>query len=913
MKKGFFIVLVLLISLSATFVVAQESSPVIVVKSFSPHEIHEVGLHSVSAGLTTVGLGELVYLASRDSSSYTWSIINQPEGSTVTLDSTDKIMTTFRPDATGQFEIQLSTTGGDTSIVITSATFVGAGIPEDVAADPYESGCSCHDMKVTEWAETGHATLFQLGIDGIASDHYGESCISCHTAGFNTDPEADNGGFDDVAKELGWVFPDTLKPGNWDDLKTNYKKLAKLGSVQCENCHGPAGEHRKDFKPEKMAVSMNSGLCAVCHDEPWRHIHNQQWNKSAHNYDQWEGAHGAPTRSFCQPCHSGSGLVEYLGGGTKYDPNNPGNVSCAACHDPHTAEKRKAKAVVLNNGLPIAWGGNGQLCMTCHKSRRDAVPYAEKYVDHFGPHLSPQTDMLAGANAITFGLHIPSSTHRDVITNSCVDCHMAPTPGSGTEPAEGQEGRDEIGEHTFAMSWDGGTPDETSDDVDNVIACTNCHNIAAFADLKARKDVDGDGTVESAQDEIHGLLHDVGMMLPPIGEPDVEVTAEYNKIQLKAAYNYLFVEEDGSHGYHNFQYAVGLLKVSKAALMYGVLSAGQIAGVADVPNDQGKQVRVSWTRFGGDGVSDNPVKTYAVLRRIDAPMAVVKNNNKNMIESFEEMTSLINTVSPGTQVALEDGGWDVVGVVPAAAADKYNSVVPTLYDSTKDAGVQFSVFKVMGITAMPAVNAITAADSGYSIDNLAPAPPVNLVGSIEDEGVQLVWDESIDADFKYFSVYRSETKNFDPASVEVLAKTSETTYVDATIEAGKTYYYKVTATDFSGNEGTASAEATILVTGINGEMAIPTEFVLNQNFPNPFNPTTVIRFGLPGVQQVTIKIYDIRGSLVRTLAQGRFSAGYHNLTWDGRDETGQIVSAGTYIYQIVSASEKISKKMVFLK
>ncbi|MBN2413949.1 T9SS type A sorting domain-containing protein [candidate division KSB1 bacterium] len=912
MKKGFFTALVFVISLCTTFVVAQAANPIIVVESFSPAEIHELGLHSVSGGLTTVGTGELVYLSALDSSSYTWSIIDQPDGSAATLDSTDTRMTTFRPDVTGQFEIQLSTTEGDTTVVITSSTFVGAGIPEECVADPYESGCFCHNTKVTEWAASGHAYLFQLGIEGkdSPSSHYNEGCIECHTLGFNTDPEAVNGGFDDVALEVGWEFPETLKEGNWADLKTNYRKLAKLASIQCENCHGPASEHRYDFKPEKMAVSVDAGVCHVCHDEPWRHKNSKQWKNSVHNFDQL-GSH--PTNSGCQPCHSGSGLVEYLGG-SKWNPNNPGNVSCAACHDPHTAELREAKPVVLENGVAIDFGGEGLLCMTCHHDRRDAPVYAEEYHSRFGPHHSPQTDMLAGTNAITFGLHIPSSTHRDAIPNSCVDCHMAPTPGSGVEPAEGQYGRDYIGEHSFAMSWDGGTPDDESDDIDNVIACERCHGaLTTFDDIKAREDYDGNGKIEGVRVELKGIHDQVGMLLPPVGEPSVSVTSSYNKIQLKAAYNHAFIEDDASFGMHNYQFAIGLMKVSKAALEYGILSAGQILGVADIPNDQGKQVRVSWDRFGGDGVSDNPVRTYAVLRRIDAPMAVIKKNNKNLIESFEAMASLTDNVTPGTQVALEDGGWDVVGIVPAAAAEQYNAVVPTLYDSTKDAGVQFSVFRVMAITGMPAINAVSAPDSGYSIDNLAPAPPANVAGTIIEAGAELTWDESIDADFKYFTVYRSMSKNFNPANAEAIAKISETRYVDATIEAGKTYYYKVTATDFAGNEGLGSSEVTVIVMGIYSENAIPTEFILNQNYPNPFNPSTVIRFGLPGVQQVTVKIYDIRGSLVRTLAQGRFSAGYHNLTWDGRDESGQLVSAGTYIYQIVSASEKISKKMVFLK
>ena len=69
------------------------------------------------------------------------------------------------------------------------------------------------------------------------SSHYNSGCIQCHVVGYDTDPLAVNGGFDDVAASLDppWTFPDELVPGNWDAMDP---KLQNLSNIQCENCHG---------------------------------------------------------------------------------------------------------------------------------------------------------------------------------------------------------------------------------------------------------------------------------------------------------------------------------------------------------------------------------------------------------------------------------------------------------------------------------------------------------------------------------------------------------------------------------------------------------------------------------------------------------------------------------------------------
>jgi hypothetical protein len=83
---------------------------------------------------------------------------------------------------------------------------------------------------------------------------------------------------------------------------------------------------------------------------------------------------------------------------------------------------------------------------------------------------------------------------------------------------------------------------------------------------------------------------------------------------------------------------------------------------------------------------------------------------------------------------------------------------------------------------------------------------------------------------------------------------------------------------------------------------LPTEFTLKANYPNPFNPETVIEYGLPEAGDVQLQIVNLLGQTVRTLVSGPQDAGWHNAVWDGRNVSGQQVSSGTYLYRIVVTS-----------
>ncbi|MHB8080525.1 MAG: FlgD immunoglobulin-like domain containing protein, partial [Candidatus Krumholzibacteriia bacterium] len=86
-----------------------------------------------------------------------------------------------------------------------------------------------------------------------------------------------------------------------------------------------------------------------------------------------------------------------------------------------------------------------------------------------------------------------------------------------------------------------------------------------------------------------------------------------------------------------------------------------------------------------------------------------------------------------------------------------------------------------------------------------------------------------------------------------------------------------------------------------------------KNYPNPFNPSTKIEFTLPRAGQVELKIYNVRGELVKTLLNETRNAGTQSVVWDGRSSTGGSVSSGVYFYSLKAGSYEKMEKMTLVK
>jgi flagellar hook assembly protein FlgD len=95
--------------------------------------------------------------------------------------------------------------------------------------------------------------------------------------------------------------------------------------------------------------------------------------------------------------------------------------------------------------------------------------------------------------------------------------------------------------------------------------------------------------------------------------------------------------------------------------------------------------------------------------------------------------------------------------------------------------------------------------------------------------------------------------------------------------------------------------------------AVPSDFRLGQSRPNPFNPSTTIDYDLPASVTVTLRIYDLLGREIRTLVNELQIAGFHQVVWDGRDQRGNRVGSGVYLYTMTAGAFVETRKMTLLK
>lgn len=574
----------------------------LVLRPVTPGDIAAYKLPSttdVSGGLLNVGLGQPAYLEAQiniavpasDISGVTWTLQSKPSGSqaTITESPLTAAMPVFEPSdrltlqVAGRALLRPDVTGGyQISVTVTTKSNGSATVAQTIFGATYAgiSACTeCHDgsyatlNKVASWQKTAHANVFTQGITGVFIQtinypQYPSTCYPCHTVGYDVNATEANGGFSSLMQQLNWTTPASLVPSNWGSGPTAIPQaLQNVANVQCENCHGAGGMHASDGgTPFEITVPSSTGACAQCHDEPSTHIKFAEWSNSMHAVTTTDPAGNAT----CVGCHTANGFIGRIAGATTVDTTY-GAIDCRTCHEPHGETQpstathliRTMAPVTLADGTIVSDAGEGALCMECHQARQNAAKYVATTAgsSHYGPHEGPQADMLEGTNGYTYGEEIPSSAHQYVVTNTCVGCHMQ-TVGS-KDPAFLHAGG-----HTFMASYT--APGSTTPE-DIVAACQTCHGPDITTFNFPLFDYNGDGTIQGVQSEVQSLLDQLSSMLPPNNQPktSLAIDATWSKPQLEAAYNWLFVTNDGSRGIHNTAYAVGLLKTSIANLSAG--------------------------------------------------------------------------------------------------------------------------------------------------------------------------------------------------------------------------------------------------------------------------------------------------------------------------------------------------------
>ncbi|MFC1726444.1 fibronectin type III domain-containing protein [candidate division KSB1 bacterium] len=141
--------------------------------------------------------------------------------------------------------------------------------------------------------------------------------------------------------------------------------------------------------------------------------------------------------------------------------------------------------------------------------------------------------------------------------------------------------------------------------------------------------------------------------------------------------------------------------------------------------------------------------------------------------------------------------------------------------------------------------------------------------------------------------------------------------LETNLENDQKYWWKVKAFDgifkSDWSEVFTFTVDTSVTVGIEEETTVPVVFKLYNNYPNPFNPYTTIKFDLPSYSGVTLKVYNILGQEIKTLVSEKMTAGSYKIIWNGRNNYGMQVSSGVYFYRIIAGQYIQTKKMVFLK
>ena len=335
-----------------------------------------------------------------------------------------------------------------------------------------------------------------------------------------------------------------------------------------------------------------------------------------------------------------------------------------------------------------------------------------------------------------------------------------------------------------------------------------------------------------------------------------------------------------------------------------------IVAVRDIPGDQGGQVNVSWNASRLDPWPDELIDSYTVWRSLSpsAAAAAIAAGAEVWRDRSGPAPSSRNNALRVQEINQTTYYWQLIHTVGAYGLNNYSDIVPTPFDSTV-ASSQALYFQVIAHATVG--QWVSSPASGRSLDNIAPAAPLQLAAQRVGADVHLIWNKNDEADLHDYAVYRKSSAGVTPTPIYFLESADDTVLVDANAP-GSSLYYIVTAIDLHSNQSAPSNEANVSpVTGVGDT---PRSFVLSvSNYPNPFNPRTTVSYTVPSRGAVSITIYVASGARIAKLFDGERAAGAYTVDWDGRTDNAAVAASGVYFARIEHASGTRSKKMVLLK
>ena len=222
----------------------------------------------------------------------------------------------------------------------------------------------------------------------------------------------------------------------------------------------------------------------------------------------------------------------------------------------------------------------------------------------------------------------------------------------------------------------------------------------------------------------------------------------------------------------------------------------RIASVRDVPYDQGGKVSVTWLRSALDNPAIHGITGYRVWRRVIPALAGARVAQS--LSAFDPQRDALlarRLTQPDGQQVVQF--WEPLATLPAAFLEGYGYTAATTQDSLAGSN-PYTAFFIQALTADPYVFYNSPPDSGYSVDNFAPAQPAPFTAQYSPAGVALHWGMSTEPDLAGYRLYRGTRVDFVPGPDNLIAATADTGHVDH--PATCAVYYRLSAVDVHGNE-----------------------------------------------------------------------------------------------------------------
>jgi len=287
---------------------------------------------------------------------------------------------------------------------------------------------------------------------------------------------------------------------------------------------------------------------------------------------------------------------------------------------------------------------------------------------------------------------------------------------------------------------------------------------------------------------------------------------------------------------------------------------------------------------------------------------------------FENVASLIGRLS--WESCINNTFWDIE---TTGITDIYSEMVGENIDIGFVQGLTTaemktrSTYEDIGWDFDSIWGMVTCKNSGYPylIGNYYHECDVNVLSASQVDGkVVLTWEPNLcwPADVfnanSVFVIYRDDTAI---ASVEI----DVFSFMDEDVIELNQYVYHIKAYNELKDIYSVPSNSVLITvqTTSEHEEINPVYVFSTTNYPNPFNPETVIRFEVQGSRFVNIEVYNLRGQKVRTLLDGssEFGAGSHDVVWNGQDDSGRSMSSGVYLYRIQAGDDVAVRRMLLMK